>query len=511
MTDSAGIETSIKNIELSDGRKAVIKSKWNSSDDRVEVEIFIRETFSVYAGSCWQKKLRTNKINVDYQTIKDTLTSPESLEFISYELDEAKFSVVAQDVSSSDTSIGDIIYLKVDVTKLEPDEVIFVMQQMLDDMSELLKLKSTLNKCKSDLKKEMQKYESLKASKKEFDDNSYQTFLCLLNAKKEQIAKLEKQLQRSKNSGNKFANLSSDFDQSDVSLRGAGSTAVQTPLQSSEEFSKEPQPSTSKASLYKSPARKKLETKVKSPAMRSTQRRTPKKTPTKPLFNFKDDTDDSLDELHNLKSKLKSPKSKKQLTSNLPIKDDMFANVSVKIIQKQTEDNPSSAELYTPKKGARKRLHSSSSDASRKSRGKSITPDFLEPAQKFAFEDDREPKTKPTAKRSLTSKSVADSSSEEPKKIEDLYKVRVKSQDSNKSDDDIFTQKLIIDDIDDVVQSSQPADSPSIFEPYSIRRMQQSPRSTKRKSQQSPRSAKKETKKSKFSIDTMDILAEISP
>jgi hypothetical protein len=119
---------------------------------------------------------------------------------------------------------------------------------------------------------------------------------------------------------------------------------------------------------------------------------------------------------------------------------------------------------------------------------------LVEPAQKFEFEVQMV-KAKPKAKRSLIAGNIA-ADAEEPKKLSDDT---VKSQDSLKSDDDIFTQQIAIDDLDEVIQSSQPADSPSIFEPYG-----------KRMSQQSPR-AKRKVKKSKFSIDTMDILADISP
>lgn len=475
MTDNTQCEIFIKNVELAGEEKAkekaILKTKWNNKE--VSIEIFINNDDSpeIYIGSCSQESLKNNKINVDYSTIKESLTSSKPIPAISYELNHRrmKFSVITQEETSGSEDAADIIYLTSSLKKLEPVDVIPLSFQLVHDMETLLSLKSTVERCKIEQELMAQQIELLKADKVKSDELQ-ENLLQLMNAKKRQITKLEQKIKKPKRSNNKLLNLSSDFDQSDLSIR-------ETPAQSSQDASQELMPTTSKAESYKSPVRKKAGSKNNSPIVKTSPRRTPRKvklTPSRKLFEFQPvtESDDSVDEPLSPKKSLRAMRSKPVDDSS----DSMFANLSVKIpLKKTTNDSQSSSDLYISKPGARKRLISSSSDSSKKSRDRSFTPDIVQLAQKPEFEEN------PKAKSQLKEKQKS-------------------SEHMNLSCDQIFTQDVMTNDDSDEVQSSQPTDSPSIFGTFS-----------KRKVGASDGAPKKVSKKSKFSVDTIDILGIHSP
>src|SRR5690349_21738019 len=95
-------EIFVKNIELKEcskaqNQKAVIKSKW--SEDRVEIEIFVKEDSAVYKGS--QTNLRKAK---DLKSIKDAITEEDV---------EANFELEIKKQKLFVTNSSNIIYLKV--------------------------------------------------------------------------------------------------------------------------------------------------------------------------------------------------------------------------------------------------------------------------------------------------------------------------------------------------------------------------------------------------------------
>lgn len=472
MIEHQASEIYVKKVELSDGRKAVIKSKWNVNV--VEIQIFIQESSSIFVGVCSQESLRNKKtINVKYEAIKESLTSDEEQAHISYELNKLKFAVKAQASNSDDDSFEELIYLKTDVTKLKEGEVIPLTFQLIEEMSDALMFKSALKKYKNDMKEMENRYESL-MEKKSPSDSALLKILEIVNQKKQRIAKLEKQFERKNNHSNKFLNLSSDMDLSsaDVTMREEPreEPKVITPkksitiLQSSEEIIGEPKASTSS---HKSPARKKPGSKNNSPSTRFSQRRTPRKlTPSKELFKFqkhKDSSDDDLD-----LAKLMSPrKGSKSVPENL------FAGINVKIPIKKVDDSSereSSVERKTPKK------IKVTETTTRRSREKSEVPDdMMELGQQFSFKNELR------------------SSSNSSTDIEKASKKLQSSEDLFKSDDDFKSLK----DEDEVVENSQPEiNSPSIFQSYSKRKPQEQAASSK------------QSKKSKFSENTQNILNE---
>lgn len=486
-------EIHIKRIELTDSQKAVIKSNWK--EDAVDIEIYIKEVSAVYTGSCSQEALRKKQdLNIKYEAIKDSLTLAEVQENVSYELDykKLKFSVVSQQMCDSDASFGEIVYVKFDLTSLNLTEMAALSMQLVDEMLDsnqtVKKFKAELSQCKTDLKEMLDRYKELAAIKMEFDKTTLQDVTSIINSKKTRISVLERKLQNSTDiKGNKFANLSSDFDHSDISMPEvkvvkAVKKSSKPILSSSSDDDQQanPQPSTSTAHI--SPAHLKVDSSHNSPK-KIALRRTPKKA-FQPVFQFTKfhDSDDSMEELQHVKSrpKLKTPKK----SSN---HESIFANMKIRVTPKSEslqEQNPSSAELFVPKATARRRLHSSSSDNSSHNCRKesSSTVDIVEPAQVLDFE-----------KQSPKQPSNESSKNQGPKNnSEELFK----------SDDEMqFTQNLDLSEVEEV-ENSQPFDSPSIFETYA-----------KRKLRQSPRSANKRLKianKSKFSDDTIDILADDS-
>lgn len=487
-------QTYIKHIDLvsssaaSESKKAVIRTKWNTKDDRVDFLIFIRDSRLVFVAS-WSISSMQKKNSVSFEAVKESVTSVAKQDKIHFELDEkkSKFSVVAQETFDTDASFGEIIYLKVDVTKLESSEAMPVIIELLDEMflsqSEIATLEGSLEKLRQDFKKTSSRLEKLTAEKVEFDSTTYQSFLLLLNSKKRRIAELERKLQKSKPMTNKFANLSSDFDQSDVSSRGLRTPKTISPtkpaivvIDASDEGAG---PSTSAG--VESPARKKVTPAKNSPRTPRTPRRTPRKARSQ-LFKFKElkDSDDSSDEMETLTGK--SPRGLlRQISSNSSILDGMELKLT-RNVRTPDEVNQSSAELFIPKTQGRSK--SSSSEVSR--RGKSVTPDVIQHAQLLEAENSQ--KTfKPTANPKKSSKTVA---------------TKVLSEELFQSDDEIYTQKLEVDA--DTVQNSQSNDSPSIFESYPKRKSQ------KPISQVITKRSKVDFNKSKFSVDTIDILADES-
>lgn len=467
MTDNKQCEIFIKNVELTGGGKAILKSKWSENDVSIEIFVNIDDSPEIYIGSCSQGSLKNNKINVDYSTIKESLTSSKPIGAISYELNHRrmKFSVITQEETSGSEDAADIIYLTTSLKKLEATDVIPLSLQLVHDMASLLSLKSTVDRCKIEQELMTEQIELLTAEKAKSDEVQ-QNLLYLINAKKRQIIEMEKKLQKPKKSNNKLLNLSSDFDQSDLSMRG-------TPAQSSQEM----EPTTSKAELYKSPVRKKAGSKNNSPMAKASPRRTPRKvklTPPRKLFEFQPvtESDDSVDEPLSPKKSSRSTRSKPVDESS----DSMFANLSVKIpLKKASNDSQSSSDLYISKPGARKRLNSSSSDTSKKSRAHSFSQDIVQLAQKPELEENSKPKSQPKEKQ------------KSPQRV-------------NLSSEEIFTQDVMTNDDSDEVQNSQPTDSPSIFGTVS-----------KRKVAATDDVSKKVSKKSKFSVDTIDILGIYLP
>lgn len=485
-------EAHIKHIDLSsssasgDPKKAVIRTKWNAKDDRVDLLIFIRDSNLVFIGS-WSISSMQKKNSVKFEAVKEAMTSVTMQDKISFELDErkSKFSVIAQETFDSDVSFGEIIYLKVDVTKLESSEAMPVIIELLDEMfvsqSDIAMLEGKLEKLKRDLKETSTRLQKLAAEKVEFDNSSYQSFFLLLNSKKRRIAELERKLQKSKPADNKFANLSSDFDQSDVSSRGLPTPNTVSPkkptiqvIAASDEGA---EPSTSAA--VNSPARKKLIPGKNSPKTPKTPRRTPRKIRNQ-IFKFRDlkDSEESSDDPDSLTGK--SPrKFRRQLSNNSSILDGVDFKLT-RSLSKADEVNQSSAELFIPK--AQARGPSSTSDVSR---GKSVTPDVIQPAQRLEAENSQKSK-KGSKKMSEKLHSQENFNSEE------IFK----------SDDEIFTQKLEAEP--DTVENSQPNDSPSIFDTYAKRKSQ------KPITQATSKRSRVDFNKSKFSVDTIDILADES-
>lgn len=484
-------ELHIKRIELTDSKKAVIKSNWRQNV--VDIEIYIKEISAVYTGSCSQEALRKKQdLNIKYDAIKDSLTSAEVQENVNYELDykKLKFSIVSQQMCDSDSSFGEIVYVKFDLKSLNLTEIAALSMQLVDEIFDYnqtaKKFKAEQIQCKKDLKEMLDRYKELAANKMEFDKTTLQDVTSIINSKKTRISVLERKLQNFADiKSNKFANLSSDFDQSDLSIPEVKvvKKSSKTILSSSSDDDQQanPQPSTSTAQT--SPAHLKIDSSHNSPK-KVAQRRTPRKagqSSNQPIFQFTKfhDSDDSMEELQPAKSrpKLKTPKK----TSN---HESIFANMKIKVTPKGEsfqEQNPSSAELFIPKTSARRRLHSSSSDnSSQNYRKKSSTPDFVEPAQLLDFE-----KSSPEQLGNESSKN------QEPKSIsEELFK----------SDDEMqFTQNLDLAEVEEV-ENSQPFDSPSIFETYAKRKLRQSPQSASKRI--------KTANKSKFSDDTIDILAD---
>lgn len=462
-------EMYIKSIKLADSKKAKIKSKW--SNDRVEIQIFVVETSSIYVGWFSQESLKKKKstINVDYEEIKESLTSPKLKESISYELDDnkLKFSVISQEVCDSEASFGEIIYLKVDITKIEPDEMFSIATQMLEELSDAMKLQSILDQNKKDLKAMAKRFEAMSAEKVQFDESVYQKFLALLNSKKERIAKLEREAQRNRNDSNKLANLSSDFSQE--LTREDLKDHVSTP--------KSPEPSTST-----SPVKKKINSTTNSPA---SPRRTPKQQKLAKLFEFQTGfhDSDSDDDLCCPEKGAKSPRTPKSKSKSGMIERNLFEGIKVKTPKKTRNSQDLSPNFITEST----KMDRNTSENSRKSRDGSTTPDLMELAQPLDFSE------KSFKSSDSSTKVVA-------KEITEKRRTR-NSAKSSKPVFEIYSQVLPIEDLDDdAVSSSQPEESPSIFTSK-----------VKRKSSQSTSKGTTFNKKSKFSIDTINILAESSP
>lgn len=478
-------EVYIKKIELTDTKKALIKSKWKKHE-RLEVEIYIAEDCVVYCGSCSQEIIRKKKkdINVEFDSIKNTLVSVEILENISYELDEnnLKFTVVAQENFDSDVSFGSLIYLKVDLKKVELTNLFSIAMQTVDDMIESLnqiaKLKTEQDQYKEDLKVLQELYEQAVKDKEEFDKTIYKQFNALLTSKKKRISELEHKLEKL-NQPNKFLNLSSDLDQSSdkdhkeaqqTKAIKAKSKTIFSSQSSDDAIERQQEPSTSKS--YKSPARRKINSRNNTPKsgsknispMAYTQRGTPKKlnlSPRKPLFQFNPEDSDDSDDLDQM---IKKPQPSAD--------EDMFSGLSFKITQKDRDSqemNPSSAELLIPSLSSRKRSKSLSLETSENEREKSA--DFVEPAQRMEMDID-----------------------------ENSENVEKNQRNSNRqSPKEPYTQKYVENEI---VENSQTIGSPSIFD---------SPNPKVRRTTDSISTRTRfATARSNFSVDTINVLLDDS-
>jgi hypothetical protein len=449
----------LKSVVLANGTKAVIKSKWQETQ-QIPIVIFVKENSTMLTGFCSRESLEKKKedIDIDYETIKASLTSEKDQPGVSYEVDEKKMKFIVSHQESSDSqSRFREIYVRMDVKKIEGIDVIPMTMEIVEEMTELMKLKSKVNQQEDDLQKLLKLYESLEEEKLKTILEQETKVVSLLNSKKQHISQLERKMNKKFksvfNTSNKF-NLSSDFDQSDMSVHEPKSSRS-TPsrvMYSSQESSQEPQPSTSKAA-YNSPARKKPSSRNNTPksikttpksTTRSQRQWTPKKLKPKELFQF--EQLNSEDETFKMKP-TKSEKSQAKIT--------------------RTDESILEG----------KRLNSSSSEAS------SRTPDFLQPAQTIESGDDFSKATK-------RARTVKEKITVDPEKPEQLCE---------KENDDNYTQNLTPDIDDFVVQSSQTAYSPSVFEPYS-----------KRAAAKSPTKASQRTKKkSVWSVDTQDF--DMSP
>ena len=476
-------EVFLKNVELINGLKAVIKTKWEEDpkQEYLPIFIFIKESSSIFTGFCSVDKLRQKKedISVDFETIKASLTMNEEetgvdlKPKIDFELDEKKMKFIVSVSNDSQSNFKDI-YLRIDVTKVEGAELFTMTMELVEEMMQMSSLRDIVKDQKIQLKEMLKRFEKMQSEKVERDKELLPKFMELLNAKKRQISKLERQINKKQifNTSNKFLNLSSDFDQSDTSIQDASKSKIHSSQEqpSSQEVVKEPQPSTSKA--YESP-RKNSNSKNSTPksAVKSRLRTTPRKTKTlepKGLFQFKNYSSDSDEHF-------KAVKVRKTPVKIQPTKTESFIEgLSFKVTRKlrsSQEENPSSAELFATKSLARKRLNSSSSDSMRH---KSPTPQ-QQAAQTFEDED------------------VIPLKRQKTDEIEPEIHIQKNTE--------LLTQDLT-PEIEDIVQSSQQvsSESPSIFEPYASR-----------KAKKTPTKVSQRTRKSVFSIDTQDFLNDPSP
>ncbi|CRK97428.1 CLUMA_CG010817, isoform A [Clunio marinus] len=482
----------VKNVELIDSEPAVIKSKW-VYDGKVEIKILNKESQAIFIGSfdTAEIKKKAKDINVEYEVIKNSVISSEQQENIHYELNEKKlkFTIFAQESFGSEGSLGDIIYLKIDVKRVEKSEIFDFILNIIDDLSSISNLKEVINKSSKDLREMNKRFEALAAEKEEFDKNVYSKFLLLLNSKKNQIAKLERQLERSNNITNKFNNLSSDLSFSDVSIDDKNiSKEVSNDKQ---EALPDPQPSTSgiNRTTPQTPKAKKSSIINKPSPQRKSSRTTPKK-----LFEF-NNFQDSIDSQEFLEENLivSSPKtlksrneSKKIMTTPSAIKADIFEGIKL-TPKRLIESSQESDELFKPKNVKRKRLSSTSSNSSKKSRG--ISPFEMSQDAQLLDVDNNKSKTSEKWKSLNVSGSESEKASKSEEKLQgDLYKTC----------NDFSPENIVENDVDHVI-SSQTLDSPSIFESFKKRK-------SFRLSQNNANRTNANKNKSNFSVDTIDIL-----
>lgn len=461
-------EVYVKKIELKNLKKASIKSKWKKHEDCLEIEIYVIDDQSVYMGKCSQEVLRKKKeINVEFDSIKNSITAFETQENISYELDEKKlkFTVVSEESFDSDSSFDAVIFLKVDLEKVESSEMAPILMRANDDMFDILqqcaKLKSDQKQNHEALRVLQELYEQTVNEKVEFDKTVFPKFNALLNTKKRRIAELERKLEKS-NLPTKFK-LSSDLDQSDKEQSSSDvckKSPVKKRIYSSDEEQRNLQPSTSK--IYRSPARRKPGSKTNSPRT-ATPRRTPKKlslSPRNSLFNFHDLEESDSDDLMNVKSK--KPESAKG-------GDEIFSGLAIKLTQKSLDSqemNPSSVELLVPDEDPKDKIDSSSSEASQKRCERTF--DQVQPAQQIDIENHSQ-------------------------EVENCLK----------SDDEHLTQKYIDDSLGNLMENSQTL-SPSVFDSFPKRKVVNSSPARSAKRARVPRT------RSKFSMDTVNILLDDS-
>lgn len=477
-------ETFFKSVEFTKSQSAVIKSKWSQAEDELEVSIFVKESSAVYIGKNSIESLKKKDPNADFELVKRSITAIETIDDINYELDlkRKRFIVVKHEVGDSQDSIGDIILLRIDLMKLEPAEAFPAVLQLASDALQIQKLlfnqKTEVEKCKKDFNDSLRRLDALEAEKVDFDQKVYPSFLSLLNSKKDRIAELERKVQRLRNGNSKFANLSSDLDASDLSLQEAKPTnkspvKQSTPLKKTlteRRTSKTSDDNVSKpssTSSYRSPVKV---------SPRKSLRRTPSGSlmfQKKTLFSFKgiSDSDDSDATEKSKPRSPRTPKSQKVLFKN----SDILSGLSVKLKPKLPADDGSrsSSDLMVSKEIDKSKDESTSSKSSYRSCGKSTSPEHVEPAQRMDLDA-----------------TILESSQPENQNTEDIFD----------SSDHIFTQRLEEEEI----PNSQSSDSPSIFRTFPKRKHISSSLSC------SSKKTKLTMNKSKFSIDTIDILAQDS-
>lgn len=429
-------EIYVKNIVLKDNSNAVIKSKWIDEDDRVEIELFHED--NIYTGKSNLKK------NSSAETTKSALFTSDE-QSICYELDLKKNIFYL--VNSNALQDGlEIIFFKVQLTKISPEDFPAIALKLLDRIVQLQENEIKSTKLKEQSKKQLLMLEKLVAEKSDFDKTVLSKVQLLLNTKKSRIKELEEEVILLKDH-NKFASFSSDYDQAEPLSKKVKSSKISPSSRS--RSSKVSRPSTS---TYISPVREKVI---------SPRKNTPKK---QQLFQFRKDSDDnSDDEFKSTSKKFESAKPK----------EDRLVMEKIKVTPKRAKDNDgerSDNEYFSPSLKARRRLNSSSSYLSTKSE-EQLTEQLAQ-----CMESDK-------------SNEISQKKTKKMLHFQD-------SQDLFNSDEDLATPTKAVDE--EIVPSSQNSDSPSIFARYPKRKIIP------------PTDSRKLDKKSKFSMDTMDILDDDS-
>lgn len=492
-------EVYIKAIELKGSTTAVIKSKWSQNEDEVGVEIFVKEWGAVFAGKFNQETVKSKK-NVEFEAVKKSITLSEvQATNISYEMNQKRnqFSVVApgnlNSSQESDAFDVDVIYLSFGVKKLAQDDIMPVLMQFAEDslatQAKVSRLETALNERERDFKEIVGRNNNSKSTSQKDLDLAMETFHLLMDSMKKRIAELEKQLGKSANSSNKFANLSSDYDQSDRSetkAKAKASTPKRPPAkratlssQSSDDLSREPVPSTSKAShrspafgsnagsRFNTPSGKKPLPKSSTPRG-GISKLTPRKLELPDgLFEFNNVNNSDSDDDSNAK---KPPRSHKPAINSSSLSDSFKGLKFRKQLSMQEEENQSSQELFTPRFRSSKRLHSSSSENG----SQPATSGIQQLAQQEEFKQ---------RKRGNGILSEANSKSS--------------SLEMFSAQPQIYTQTLDQSMDSDEALSSQ---SPGIFN---------APKGKKSKPKVLVKKPSKVQTRSKFSIDTEDVLADI--
>lgn len=482
---------SIKNAELADSRKAVIKSKWTKED--VNIDVIIEDL--VYSGCCSIESIRKNSetIGVSFEVIKKALSDCLDDQInISYEVDEVrkKFNVVARENIDSEDVFAEIIYLTASITKKEPHELIPMLTSMLQEMNainiELNKQTSISNQIKTDISETNKRFDSLLNQKKLLDEKINCKFIKLLNTKKRKIASLTRELDKL-NRSKIVANFSSDLDQSDASSFHELKQSSVSTQESSFEV-EEPQPSTSKTPSKPPSAKKKLDMGEQNIShMPATATRTQQK---QRLFTFKKGNDSSKNSsLENMEIVIKKDSAPKIINEdNLKTFEGFKCKVTPKkALRVSREQSQSPLEYESKKNSIISDLTKLNDSQKNKSQSSDDNDNFDHQDMQFTQDlMDKSPfRLKKYLKASLNRE--ADDASDS-------------STDADESSKNIETTDFSADESpannDEIIPSSQP-ESKSIFNSL-LKRKSSSPFKISTQ------------KKSKFDADTIDIYDQTS-